>query len=54
MFANVILKDNILTIDFKNNKLIQVEIENNINEIQFNEFARQQLFKAPVYTEKQI
>ncbi len=24
---NVILKDNILTIDFKNNKLIQAEIE---------------------------
>jgi hypothetical protein len=53
MFTNIVLKDNILTVDFRNNKLIQVEIENKINETQFNEFARQQLFKAPVYTEKQ-
>lgn len=45
--ANVMLKDNILTIDFKNNTLIQLEIDCNINETQFNEFASQQLFKTP-------
>ena len=47
MIANVMLRDNILTIDLKNNKLIQLEIESNIDEIRFNEFARQQLFKNP-------
>ena len=41
---NVMLKDNILTIDFKNNTLIQGEIESDINEIQFNAFAKQRLF----------
>jgi hypothetical protein len=45
MLANVMLRDNILTIDLKNNKLIQLEIESNINEIQFNEFVHQQLIK---------
>lgn len=42
---NVILKDNILTLDFKDNKLIQAEIERaqNINEQQFNSFAQSQL-----------
>ncbi|MEO8414107.1 MAG: hypothetical protein ABI472_10635 [Ginsengibacter sp.] len=46
-FNNVLLKDNILTLDFNNNKLIQVEIENekSISEKDFNEFAGQQLFK---------
>jgi hypothetical protein len=45
VFDNVILKDNILTLDFKNNKLIQLEIEKsqNINEQQFNSFAKSQL-----------
>jgi len=42
--SNVILKDKILTIDFKNNHLIQAEIENKgINEQQFNSFAQNQL-----------
>jgi hypothetical protein len=42
--SNVILKDNLLTIDFKNNKLIQAEITNDdINEKEFNEFAKEQL-----------
>jgi hypothetical protein len=46
-FANVILKDNILTLDFDNNKLIQLEIENekDINESEFNEFIQRQLLK---------
>lgn len=45
MFNNVILKDNILTLDFKNNHLIQAEIEKSqgINERQFNSFAQSKL-----------
>ena len=44
-FNNVILKDNILTLDFKNNHLIQAEVEapKNIDEKQFNLFAKSQL-----------
>ncbi len=44
-FSNVILKDNILTLDFKNNKLIQAEIEKTqqLNEERFNEFALSQI-----------
>lgn len=44
--SNVILKDGILTIDLKNNKIIQQEIDESIipvNEKEFNEFCRQQL-----------
>jgi hypothetical protein len=45
-FSNVILKDNILTLDFKNNKLLQAEIANkSINEEAFNTFAKEQLNK---------
>jgi hypothetical protein len=42
---NVILKDRILTLDFKDNKIIQAEIERSqsINEQQFNLFAQSQL-----------
>ncbi|HET6768197.1 MAG TPA: hypothetical protein VFH08_12380 [Chitinophagaceae bacterium] len=45
---NVILKDGLLTIDFKNNKLFQHLILNSdedISEKEFNEFCRQQLNK---------
>ena len=45
---NVILKDGLLTIDFKNNKLFQQLILNSdedINEKEFNDFCRQQLDK---------
>jgi hypothetical protein len=44
-FNNVILKDHILTLDFKNNKLMQAEIEKSleINEAIFNSFAQAQL-----------
>ena len=43
----IILKDGLLTIDFKNNKLIQQTIDENstVNEQDFNEFCRQQLKK---------
>lgn len=46
-FSNVILRDNILTLDFNSNRLIQWEIENeeSINEAEFNEFVQQQLIK---------
>lgn len=43
---NVILKDNILTIDFKTNKIIQVEIVENsrmVDETEFNLFCKTQL-----------
>jgi hypothetical protein len=46
--TNVILKDGYLTIDFKNNKLIQQLIDETntlIDEKEFNEFCRQQLNK---------
>ena len=48
--SNVILKDRILTIDFKNNKIIQHEVpgepgDHNIDEKEFNEFCQQQLNK---------
>lgn len=46
--SNVILKDQLLTIDFKNNKIIQQLIEarhTSINEKEFNDFCREQLNK---------
>jgi hypothetical protein len=45
--SNVILKDDILTMDFRNNKLIQLPVEQNtIVEHNFNNFAAQQLQHA--------
>ena len=43
--ANVIKKDDLLTMDFKSNKLLQVQVINvdHINEDEFNEFCQQQL-----------
>lgn len=43
---NVILKDNLLTIDFKSNKLMQAEVVENVameEEINFNRFCADQL-----------
>ncbi|UAY50954.1 hypothetical protein [Ferruginibacter albus] len=40
---NVVLKDGLLTIDFKNNKLLQAEIEGVADEELFNAFCREQL-----------
>ena len=43
---NVVLKDNLLTVDFKNNKLIQKEIDEEVSthvEVEFNEFCKQQM-----------
>ncbi|MEK7226322.1 MAG: hypothetical protein AAB221_11625 [Bacteroidota bacterium] len=45
---NLLLKDGLVTIDFKNNKIIQQaidEIKTSVNEQEFNEFCRQQLNK---------
>lgn len=42
---NIVLKDGLLTIDFKNNKLIQqlIDESNNIPEAEFNAYCREQL-----------
>lgn len=48
---NVVLKDNILTIDFKNNKLIQKQIESDASkqeELEFNEFCKNRLNGVPL------
>ena len=44
--SNVILRDGILTIDLKNNKILQQDLDDSsseINEPEFNDFCRQQL-----------
>jgi hypothetical protein len=42
--SNVIIKDNLLTMDFKNNKLMQGEITTDeVNEMEFNAFVRKHL-----------
>ncbi len=44
LLSNVILKDGLLTLDFKNNKIIQREIHmQNVNEKEFNSFCKEQL-----------
>lgn len=46
---NVILKDGILTVDFKDDRLLQSEIETDLSaadESKFNEFCREQLQRA--------
>lgn len=40
---HIIFKEGILTIDFKNNQLLQLTIDNKINETEFNQFCEQQL-----------
>ena len=45
-FENIIFKDNLLSLDFKNNKLIQLEIDEGWEEINvelFNEFCKKNL-----------
>lgn len=44
---NILIKDGLLTIDLKNNKLIQsLIIENEVNEKNFNEFCNKQLINS--------
>ena len=40
---NVVLKDGMLTLDFVNNHIFQVEIMETVNEKEFNDFCREQL-----------
>lgn len=44
-FSNVVLKDNLLTIDFTNNKMLQLELDNSVtvNEQQFNDYCAQKI-----------
>jgi hypothetical protein len=45
-FNNVVLKDNLFTLDFKNNKILQKEIEpdaTGVNEKEFNLFCMEQI-----------
>ena len=48
-FNNIVLKDGLLTMDFKNNKLLQKEVqddeEDDADEDEFNEYCRKQLNK---------
>ena len=49
---NVIIRDGLLTLDFKNNKLIQVLVgkdrtDHNIDEKEFNDFCSKQLSATP-------
>jgi len=47
-FSNVVLKDGVLTIDFRNNRLMQQPVETPVSreeEEEFNEFCRQQLHR---------
>jgi hypothetical protein len=44
---NVILRDGILTIDQKDNRVFQNEIISEINELEFNEFCRRHLEALP-------
>ena len=51
---NLLLKDGLLTIDLKNNKLVQQPVDENetsINETEFNEFCRKQLQPASAETD---
>ncbi len=51
----VILKDGVLTIDCKNNKLYQHDIQNSedlVNEADFNDFCKNQLKQGSFLTEK--
>ncbi len=40
---NVILKDNLLTLDFKNNKVLQLEVEGNNDGAPFNNFCTKKI-----------
>ena len=40
LFSNLILKDGLLTLDFKNNRIKQIEIQERVDENLFNEFCR--------------
>lgn len=48
-FNNIILKDNILTLDFKNNRVYQretIDEDSDCDEDEFNQFCREQLIRV--------
>lgn len=45
LLSNIILKDGLLTLDFKNNKILQYEIRQKEDEDEFNIFCSRHLFK---------
>jgi hypothetical protein len=50
-FQNIVLKDGLLTLDFKNNKLLQAIIANEINEqhqAEFNDFCHKLIISNTV------
>lgn len=51
-FNNIVLKDNLLTLDYKNNKLLQretIDEEGDAEEDEFNDYCRLMLTKANQY-----
>lgn len=46
-FSNIIMKDGLLTLDFKNNKIRYYDIDEQVNETEFNHFCRQRLDANP-------
>jgi hypothetical protein len=53
-FQQVLIRDGLLTLDFRNNRLIQMEIKEEkagIDELGFNNFCREQLKKAQTITD---
>jgi hypothetical protein len=46
LFNQVIVKDGLLTLDFKNNNLLQVELNETTNEESFNAFCAQKIARA--------
>lgn len=48
-FSNIVLKDGLLTLDFKNNKVLQKEIDiRDTEQNEFNSFCREQIEKRQV------
>jgi|GEM_PF-1266297 len=45
LFNQVIVKDGLLTLDFRNNKVLQVELDEMVDENKFNEFCSREIAK---------
>lgn len=43
LFNQVITKDGILSLDFKNNKVLQLELSGSVDEVEFNRFCSQKI-----------
>jgi len=44
VFANIVLKDGLLTADFKDNRLFQKETDSAVNEQEFNDWCNRHLY----------